>query len=348
MTDDRHPRPVFDPEIPREDRALLDAAPGRLVAAHLPAPSPPRLRPAALVGRALWVPMIAFFYGVLPGGWIRLCLLAPGEEEDDLVDGVFRWGGTAVAAMMITPALQIALILLRLGEVAALLAVGSFTCWAVAAVRHLREPAAARAARVHHGRYLLPGDFDRVASRLLLRAQRACDAVLGSVSHRAGLLDDAGGPAALSHEEWAIASTLAEHTRLRRDQEERLPEHPSPRLRALVVPQRRALDASVGSVTARVEALEAYARRTLELDEAYREWQAVQRLPERNERYRELLAATVRDDLAREELGRLAGDARRVRAVLLEETRRASQDGETLATPPSPSEPENRLDQATI
>jgi hypothetical protein len=218
-----------------------------------------------------------------------------------------------------------------------LLAAISFACWAAAAVRHLREPPAARAARDHHGRYLLPGDFDGLASRLLLRAQRACDAVLGSAAHRAGLLDGPGDAVVLPREEWAIAAALAEHTRLRRERDARRPERRSERLRALVEPQRRALDLAVGSIISRVEALEAYARQTRELDDAYLEWQAVQRIPAENERYRDLVAGTVRDDLARAELGRLAGDARRAVSVLRAETRRAARDGGALAAPPGDS-----------
>jgi hypothetical protein len=309
-------RPVFDPGIGKEDRALLEAAPELLVAAHRPAPCRPRRGRAARAGRALWVPMIAFFYGVLPGGWIRLCFLVLDEEEDELVDAVFRWGGRAVAAMLITPVFQTALILLGLGEAAVALAAASFACWVAIALRHLREPDASRAARTYHGRYLLPGDFDRVASRLLLRAQRACDAVLGSAAHRDGLLDGTRNSVLLSREEWEIASTLAEHTRLRREEAARRPERVTPRLRALLEPRRQALAASVGSVIARVEALETYARRARELDDAYAEWQAVHDLPERDERYLSLLAGTVRHDLARAEIDRLSGSAGHAGAAL--------------------------------
>ncbi|MFI0349481.1 hypothetical protein [Actinomadura sp. 9N407] len=315
MTDDSRPRPVFDPDIPGGDRALLAAAPERLVPATLPAPPPPRPGLATIIGRAIWIPLFAFFYGVLPGGWIRVFFLA-SLDEDDLMDSVFRWGRGAVLAMMITPFFQILLILLGLGEAAALLAAASFTGWAAGAVRHVREPAAARAAREHHGRYLLPGDFDRPAARLLWRAQQAADAVLASEAHAAGLLDDARNEVALPEQEWAIARALAEHTRLRRERAAQRPERLSPRVRALLEPQRRALDLSVRSVTERVEALETYARHAREADDAYHEWQVMRCLPEQNARYRDLLAATVRDDLAREEIERLAADARRARSVL--------------------------------
>ncbi|MEW2355054.1 hypothetical protein [Spirillospora sp. NPDC029432] len=315
MNDDSRPRPVFDPALPGADRALLAAAPERLVAATLPAPPAARPGAATIAVRAIWIPLFAFFYGVLPGGWIRVFFLA-SLDEDDMLDSVFRWGRGAVVAMMATPFLQIALILLGQGEAAVLLAAASFTGWVIGALRHVREPAATRAAREHHGRYLLPADLDRPAAGLLRRAQRAVDAVLASESHAAGLLDEAGNAVALPEQEWAIACALAEHTRLRRERAAQRPERLSPRVRAMLEPQERALGLSVRSVTERVEALEAYARQARETDDAYHEWRVVRRIPEQNARYRDLLAATVRDDLAREEIDRLAGDARRARAAL--------------------------------
>ncbi|WP_344588025.1 hypothetical protein [Actinomadura vinacea] len=325
MSKDGCPRAVFDPEIPAADRALLDTAPERLVAAHLPVPPRPRPGRATIAARVLWIPPFAFFYGVLPGGWIRAFFIASLDQDDD---NVFRWGRASMLAMMVTPAVQFALILLGQGEAAALLAAASFTGWVAGTLRHLREPAAARAARERHGRYLLPGDFDRPAARLLLRAQRASDAVLGSAAHTEGLLDDVENTVVLPRQEWAIASALAEQTRLRRAER---PERLSPRVRALLEPQRRALELSVASIVERIEALEAYAEHTRELDDAYREWEFVRRLPEQNERYRELLAATVRDDLAREEIERLDDGARTARDMLREAVGGAVRAGHALA-----------------
>ncbi|MFC5746145.1 hypothetical protein [Actinomadura rugatobispora] len=331
MTDDGRPRPVLDPEIPAEDRALLDAAPERLVAARLPAPPRPRTGRGTIAARALWVPAAALFYGVLPGGWIRMFFLA-AMDGDDLVDVVFGWGRAALLAMLVVPLVHALLILSGQGEAAVLLAAVSFTGWTAGILRHLREPAAARAARRYHGRYLLPGDLDRPAARLLVRAQRACDAVLGSAAHRAGLLDDVDNTVVLPRQEWAIAVALAEHTRLRRERRAQRPERLSPRVRALLEPQDRALELSVASVVERVEALETYAAQARGLDDAYHEWQVVRRLPEQNERYRELLAATVRDDLAREEIERLAGGAAAARDLLRESVGDAVRAGHDLVS----------------
>jgi hypothetical protein len=209
----------------------------------------------------------------------------------------------------------------------------SFAGWVAGALRHLREPAAARAAREHHGRYLLPADFDRPAAGLLVRAQRAVDAVLGSRAHGAGLLDDVNNTVVLPRQEWSIASALAEHTRLRRERLAQRPERLSPRVRALLEPQDRALALSVRSVTGRIEALEAYARRAGEADDAYHESLVVQALPEQNARYRDLLASTVGDEMAGAEIRGMAEDAHRAETALRERVTSALRAGRDLAPP---------------
>ncbi|MFA1548202.1 hypothetical protein [Actinomadura chokoriensis] len=332
MTGQDRPRPVFDPALGTETRALLAAAPERLVAACRPAPGPPRLRAATVVARLVWIPAFAVFYGVLPGGWLRVCLLA-SLDDDELLGGAMRWGRLPVLAMMLTPALQILLLMLGQIEAAAVLAAVSFTGWVTGALRHVREPAAARAAREHHGSYLLPADFDRPAAGLLVRAQRAVDAVLGSRAHGAGLLDDIHNAVVLPSQEWAIAGALAEHSRLRRERVAQQPERLSPRVRALLEPQDRAMEASVRSVTGRIEALEAYARRAAEADDAYHESRVLQGLPEQNARYRDLLAGTVGDDMAGAEIRGMAEDARRAETALRERVAGAIRAGHDLALP---------------
>ncbi|TDD73904.1 hypothetical protein [Actinomadura rubrisoli] len=332
MNDECRPRPVFDPGIPEADRALLAAAPERLVPAGKPAPPRPRVRATTLAARLVWIPAFAVFYGVLPGGWLRVFFLA-SLDQDDLMGAAIRWGRLPVAAMMLTPALQILLILLGQPEAAAALAAASFAGWVVGAVRHVREPAAARAAREYHGSYLLPGDFDRSAARLLVRAQHAIDGVLGSQSHGAGLLDDVNNKIVLPRQEWAIAGALAEHTRLRRERRAQQPERLSAGVRALLEPQDRALELSVQSITRRIEALESYALRAGEADDAYHESRVLQSLPEQNARYRDLLASTAGDAMAGAEIEAMAQDARRAETALRERVTSALRAGQELVLP---------------
>ncbi|MEO3823789.1 hypothetical protein [Actinomadura sp. B10D3] len=333
MNEQDRPRPVFDPAIGGGDRALLAGSSERLVPACMPAPPPPRLRAATVVARLVWIPAFAMFYGVLPGGWLRVCFVA-SLDEDTLVGEASRWGRLPVLAMMLTPALQILLLLLGQIEAAVVLTAASFAGWALGALRHAGEPAAARAARENHGRYLLPGDFDRPAARLLVRAQRAVDAVLGSQAHGAGLLDDINNAVVLPRQEWAIAEALATHTRLRRERLAQQPERLSADVRALLEPQDRALALSVRSVSGRIEALEAYARRAGEADDAYHEARVLQGLPEQNARYRDLLASTVGDEMAGEEIRGMAEDARRAEKALRERVAGAVRAGRELDLPP--------------
>ncbi|NKZ09220.1 hypothetical protein [Actinomadura latina] len=332
MNVENRPRPVFDPAIGGDDRALLAAAPERLVAACLPAPPPPRLRAATVLARLVWIPAFAVFYGVLPGGWLRMCFIA-SLDDDELLGGAVRWGRLPVLAMMLTPALQVLLLLLGQLPAVAVLAAVSFAGWVIGALRHVREPAAARAAREHHGSYLLPADFDGPAAGLLVRAQGAIDAVLRSRAHGAGLLDDINNTVVLPRQEWAVAGALAEHTRLRRERLAQQPERLSARVRALLDPQDRALELSVRSVTGRIEALEAYARRAGEADDAYHESRVLQGLPEQNARYRDLLASTVGDELAGAEIRGMAEDAHRAELALRARVTSAVRAGRDL-TPP--------------
>ncbi|MEU5879878.1 hypothetical protein [Spirillospora sp. NPDC047279] len=323
------PRPVFDPVVPAGDRALMAADPDRLVAAKLPRPPRPRPGLPTILARIAWIPVFAFFYGVLPGGWIRV-FFGSALDDDTVFDRVFQWGRTAMLAMLIVPAVQMSLLFVGQEGPALLLAAAGFTGWTVGAVRHLREPASGRAAREHHGRYLLPADFDRPAAQLLVRAQGAIDAVLGSTAHREGLLDDVNNAVVLPRQEWEIAWALAEHTRLRRERRRQQPERLSPEVRALLEPQHRALRLSVDAITERIETLETYARRAREADDAYHEWQVVKELPEQNARYRDLLARTVGHDLARDELGRLADDALLAGTMLRDSVGTALQAGRAL------------------
>ncbi|NDU76150.1 hypothetical protein GWI34_26495 [Actinomadura sp. DSM 109109] len=332
MTERYRPRPVFDPGICGEERAALAAAPERLVPACRPAPAPPRLRTATVAARLVWIPAFGLFYGVLPGGWLRVCFVG-SLDDDELVGGAVRWGRLPVLAMMLTPAVQVLLLLLGHLEAALALAAASFAAWVAGALRYVREPAAARAAREHHGRYLLPADFDEPAAGLLVRAQRAVDAVLGSRTHRAGLLDDINNAVVLPRQEWAIAAVLAEHARLRRERRAQRPERLSPRVRALLEPQDRALELSVRSVTGRIEALEAYARRAAEADDAYHEAGVLRGLPEQNARYRDLLARTAADAMADEEIRGMAEDARRAELALRERVAGAVRAGHDLGPP---------------
>ncbi len=211
--------------------------------------------------------------------------------------------------------------LLRLGP-PALLAV-SFACFALlggvwpwlvlplalgafGSRRLLDDMRRARALNARADRYLTPEDFDAEAAELLVRAQGAVERVRGAQVVKEGLLEGIDPEVELPRQEWEIAQVLARQSRLRREAAD-LP--PAPELADVQKAQREKLQVSVAAVTRRIEALEDYAQRTLEADAAYRACRALEELSSREHEYDELLAGTVRDDLAVPAIERLTAQS---------------------------------------
>lgn len=187
----------------------------------------------------------------------------------------------------------------------------------------LSEPAEHRAARVHHGRYLTPADFDAESAALLARAQRACRTVLEAEASRQGLLDTIDNAVTLPRVLWEIAEMLRSQTVLRAEQRAARSGVVTPELAAVLAPQQEALTRSVTAVQERIGRLETYARHVQEADAAFR----ARALLDSNDKYRELLART-NDETALESLSE--------RAKILEETlarsvQEAVDSGRTLA-----------------
>ncbi|GLZ11170.1 hypothetical protein Acsp04_14050 [Actinomadura sp. NBRC 104425] len=147
-------------------------------------------------------------------------------------------------------------------------------------------------------RYLTPEDFDEEGRALLARVQAAVDTVRDSEVNREGLLDALDNAVTLPRQEWEIAQVLARQSRLRGEQREISESAGLPEVEAALRPLREKLEASVAAVTRRVEALERYAERTRAADEALRAHRHLETLAAKAHEYDELLAGTVRDDLA--------------------------------------------------
>ncbi|GAA2575170.1 hypothetical protein SMC26_30935 [Actinomadura fulvescens] len=171
-------------------------------------------------------------------------------------------------------------------------------------------------------RFLMPEDLDDEGRALLGRAQGAITAVQESEVNREGLLDTVDNAVTLPRQEWEIAQVLAKQARLRGEQAE-FGETPAlPEVEAALRPLRDKLRSSVEAVTRRVEALERYAERARAADEALRAHRRLEELSARAHEYDELLADTVRDELAVPSIERLTeqGDelVRTLRARLAE------------------------------
>lgn len=181
-------------------------------------------------------------------------------------------------------------------------AVIPFIVIAFVATRLTDDLRRAKALRRRQNRYLTIDAFDPPAAELLARVQQATDSVRDSTVIKEGLLDGIDTQVELPRQEWEIAQVLARQAKLRRDQDALTL---APELAAALEPLQEKLNLSVQAVTRRVEALEHYALRTREADAAYRVCRQLEDLAAHAHEYDELLADTVRDDLAIPAIDRL-------------------------------------------
>ncbi|GAB2807796.1 hypothetical protein GCM10022221_01340 [Actinocorallia aurea] len=189
------------------------------------------------------------------------------------------------------------------------------------------------ALRVRGDKYLTEDDFDSEAAALLVRAQRAAETVKDALVVREGLLEERDPALELPRQEWEIAQVLARQTRLRRDATalstaSEVAEVAA--LQAALEPQQAKLALSVAAVTRRVEALERYAARTREADAALRACRRLEDLGAHAREYDDLLADTVRDELAVPTIDRLTAQSDELLRTLharLEEASACAVDG---------------------
>ncbi|WP_175596236.1 hypothetical protein [Thermomonospora catenispora] len=209
----------------------------------------------------------------------------------------------------------------------------------------------ARALDRRRDRYLLPEDFDEEAKALLVRAQGAVRAVLDSAVCREGLLDAADNARTLPQQEWEIAQALARQSVLRRREREiadsadlAVPELAAV-LEDVLEDRRGRLAASVRAVTRRIEALERYADRVRAADRLLGVHRRLRELASSAHEYDDLLAATVRDELALPVIERLTAEGEsllhRLRADLAEAAGAAgglsdALPGDLTGGPPAP------------
>ncbi|SEG62102.1 hypothetical protein SAMN04489712_107273 [Thermomonospora echinospora] len=193
----------------------------------------------------------------------------------------------------------------------------------------------ARALSRRRDRYLVPEDLDDDGRALLARAQQALTAVQESQVNREGMLDPVDNAVTLPRQEWEIAQALARQSRLRRRQHELAESAGSiPEVAAAMRPLHHKLELSVRAVTRRVEALERYAERARAADEALRAHRQLEKLAEGAHEYDELLAETVRDDLALPVIERLAEQGEVLVHVLRARLAEAAEAGGELPVSP--------------
>jgi hypothetical protein len=296
MAAETRPEPVFAPDLPADVRRLLDRKPEMLVPAGQPKPSRQTswsVEPMATLGSLLvWL-------AVVVGIWIAALIIF----AITLPTAVAAWSALGLAA------------------------VGILTTGAVA-VSSAVEDRGHKAARLHHGQYLLPEDFDDEAARLMIRAQRSVRTVLGATVTRRGLLDELQNELVLPEQLWDLGQVLHEQSVLRAHQREVARGMATAELEAVLGPQRRALVRSADAMKRKVQLLERYAERVRSADAALRAEAAL----EDGDRYIELLARTepAGDNSVVEGL---ADEAALLHGTLARSIEAARDAGRTLALP---------------
>ncbi|MGW6279749.1 hypothetical protein [Kribbella sp. NPDC055071] len=297
-------QPLFSPELAPDVRKLLADHKKILVPAS--APVPPKyidLRDATGATIGGLVVFAAMEYGV----WLFLRWILVGVFPDDVA--VALSGAVGVIGVLL-------LIAMLIGT--------------------LVESKERTAARVHHGQYLLPADWDKAATALMLRAQQAVGSVQESAVNRMGLLDAVKNEVVLPEQLWDIGRVLQQQSVLRARQVELRGQLSAAQLDAVLGPQRQAIELSATAMEAKVAKLERYAEQALEADAVLKAESVLTTALEDRDRYVELLAST---EIANHSglIDELSKETADLKAVLTRSINAALETGQTLALPQDPA-----------
>ena len=286
-------RPAVDPTVPpAARRLLLTADDGATPLGPLPLEPERRLATASGAASGLTAGMAVAVTGAAP--WAIGVLIFQGAVAWQSATG--RWalmGMELIAALaMVVLASQVA----RLGQ------------------SRTRQAAAAARSK-YRGRYLTEADLDAPARVLLRRAQAAIDTVEQAEVTQAGLLDERP---ALAAQEWHIAVSLREQSRLRARRAEitEAAEAVTGPATAEVLRQQLDLAQAAGqSVAERVAALERYAGEVRTTDTFYRDHHTRTRLAELTGPHLDMLARTAADSHGIAELAEMTERVRAIRSA---------------------------------
>ncbi|GAA3657146.1 hypothetical protein GCM10022224_020310 [Nonomuraea antimicrobica] len=206
--------------------------------------------------------------------------------------------------------------------------------WVASNGSHRSAKRRLRLARAHAEQYILPEDLDHPCQMLLRRAQNAVDAIMNSKVHKAGLIDSIENQVSLPEELWQIAQRLRRLSSMHAEHGKLIPRELPPGMEDAFRPYTSALDAAWTSLSQRVRHLEKYAKQVLKADKVYHAHQRLERLAAKTPEYQQLLAETVRDELAHERIRELSDQAAHVRKLFEESILQARQAaGELLRSP---------------
>jgi hypothetical protein len=207
---------------------------------------------------------------------------------------------------------------------------------AQAVAKVLKERQRQEAAEDRQRLLSVPHSLDPECFDLLRRAWAAEDTILAFYA-RAGHLLDAPVDLELLADNVRevlaagkkISNLRAQHSAIA---EKSMPT-PGSMTAAVLEPQKKALAMALSSVTSRVENLEHYASSVTAVDRTYRDWVGAQEAERLNDPVRDILAETLRDEFASEELRGLADRADTAEEAFRLSIHEADLAGETLALP---------------
>ena len=186
----------------------------------------------------------------------------------------------------------------------------------------------------YRGRFVEPRLLDAESRRVLWRAQRAIDTVLGSAVYMDSSLSHIAGEAELRRHEWEIATQLCEITKLRNlhasNSAKSAPGSSTTRvLESHLLALRLAHEATI----TRVIELERYAEQIIAVDAAQQDWENAQTLSAVNDDYLQLVARTAADEHAIREISARTEEAATAEKVFHESFRQATLAAEALTLP---------------
>lgn len=178
--------------------------------------------------------------------------------------------------------------------------------------------------------------LDRECSDLLRRAEAAEESILWFYARGGNLLDAPVDVELLRNNVEEVLKAGVKISDLRAQQRaiaEKSPPTPGSMTAAVLEPQKKALAMVLRSITSRVENLEHYASSVKAVDRTYRDWIGAQEAERLNDPVRDVLAETLRDELAAEELRELTDRANLAKEAFRRSIYEANLAGETLALP---------------
>ncbi|RZU44487.1 hypothetical protein EV284_1953 [Streptomyces sp. BK022] len=187
-------------------------------------------------------------------------------------------------------------------------------------------------ARQHAGKYICPCDLEQEDRALLLRAATAVDRILTSTAHRMDVVDQARNNVELREILWKVAKDAEKVNQLALKHWGASTVSAGAAVESVLSSQAAALETSRRHVTARIAALEQYAKHVKAIDDLIAQQDQLERLGSANDEYLDLIAQTSGDATATQRV-QLASEEAVVMADPLADAVRRARDAAEIALP---------------